>query len=585
MNCVKSIFCLPPEVLRIIVDYVQDRNVLNLQLTCKWFRNEIAPKLWSRICIDASSLWLTQSLVAEQSESYGRMVMMPLHYQKMYIKLDIYNLQTIFKMALFGHLDEIVPHIRTVTLINGEAYLAGQKFPEIIGPDYDASILAAKPFELLFWLVDYISKNGRQVNMIEIWNWPTTVGCIPSIWAFISKFPSSAKVQLRLSYESAGIEGYFTNAPYAKGWHDKLLSTNINSITIDSGAASIWLKNNLCLPSSTERFTMTSDFCSVQTIDISRLLSRCTRLTSLRIGCRSIKFSAGLGMFWPDTVIDLGLDIAYPFGTGEAIIAPNVKSLLVSRQGVTDILHFPGLDRLYMEISPDIWHLRRFQILAMPDFGNISDQLKSIESELNIPLDTSIASQLDPPDLDPAYLRLDETWDESFSVGQDEITRLNKNPLPLHYVGNLRHLFCKESELCTMKRILQTMQACHETLESLYLVLDCLVNMSMYNVDCQFPKLEIVVVILFRKMAVFPLLRIFLTRAPKCCQVYVVSEEGLDEREAEYFLKHEKFMSPSLDMDGEAITSSGSQSFEYSFKLNVDKAKQERQLFYHVSSQ
>jgi hypothetical protein len=584
-----SIFSLPSELLRIIIDDVDPKSLLKLQLTCRDFRAEIAPKLWSHICIDTASSWLVQSqpYVASDDSLCADHEMMVLHTcERVYIKLNIHNLRVFFKAALFGHLDPIVPYVRTITLINGDGIHIGAHNPNITRLNYDRSILEADPCDLLHWITGtFMGKRMTEIRTVEVWNWPSKVTRLPDSWWFISQFPPTTDVKLRLMYEWGGVDGYFTNPPCSKVWYDKLLSTNIKSITINSGALNIWLKNDIYLPTTTVSFNLVNEFGNLQTKDLKRFVSKCSELESLKIGCKEINFSHGAGDFWPSSVTNLALDCSNVYGTGERFVAANILSLSVSREGVPDAIAFPNLESLYVEIFVDIWQQRRFaKFESDPDPERTAKQIERIPAidtidflETNDDDGGTFPQPVVVDGSDSSALGYDKGWNETLIGELDpRVKQIAKTPLPAHSMYNLRHLSCKESEFCRIDQLLTALNLCRESLETLYLMIDPSLDPSNYDTNLDLPKLETVMVHLYKQTPVLPLLRKLVAGSPNISGVYVSSGRGLDGAEEGYFhIRGKPVIDALRKFDGSAFTFNDLGHGEYIYELDLLRARRE----------
>ena len=320
-----SIVSLPPEVLEIIVDYCDGPSLLNLQLTGKGLVKDVATaRTWSHIWINTDP---QSSAISRQRRKSG-------------IKLDRGNVRVFFKAALFGHLNHVLPLVRSLTFIIGsKLFTIGNKAPTIAGPDYDGAILAADPGHLLYWIVEaFMSKRMANVKKVQVW-----IPCSDTIantgW-FISRFPSSAQVKVHV--EPAGVS--------TKKWYDKLFTSNVSSITISSGADFV-LQRNIYLPYTIERLVLDEDEGNFETKDLKRLLSKCTRLTYLKTRCYRMIFSPDTDSIWPDSVIDLALHFDTAYGTFPPVVAPKVRSAEVFTslgKGFPDTFEFPNLEHVYV---------------------------------------------------------------------------------------------------------------------------------------------------------------------------------------------------------------------------------------------
>jgi hypothetical protein len=245
-----------------------------------------------------------------------------------------------FKAALFGHLDHVLPLVRSLTFIIGSTlFTIGNKAPTITGPDSDGAILAANPCHLLYWIVEvFMSKRMTNVNKVQVWiPW---CDIIANTGWFISRFPSSAQVKVHVE-----VDDYST-----KKWYDKLFTSNVSSVTISDGAQFV-MQRNIYLPYTTERLILDDDEGNFETKHLKRHLSKCTRLTSLKSRCYIVILSPDTDSIWPDSVIDLALHFDTAYGTFPPVVAPKVRSAEVFTslgKGFPDTFEFPNLEHVYV---------------------------------------------------------------------------------------------------------------------------------------------------------------------------------------------------------------------------------------------
>jgi hypothetical protein len=118
-----SIVSLPREILDIIIDYCDRPSLLNLQLTGKGSLKDVATaRTWSHIWINTDP---ESSAISRQRRKPG-------------IKLDRGNVRVFFKAALFGHLNHVLPLVRSLAFIIGsKLFTIGNNAPTIMGSDYD----------------------------------------------------------------------------------------------------------------------------------------------------------------------------------------------------------------------------------------------------------------------------------------------------------------------------------------------------------------------------------------------------------------------------------------------------------------
>lgn len=365
---------LPVELLDTVIEYLSINDMVNLQRSCKFFRNVLLSKMWTHVHLDCSAIRDTKNMNVTASNSIGHTdihyhncgnIITPLYHkygQKNggYIKCDVTNIKKLCESLLREDYLHIFSWVKVLTL-NAPYYNTSEQEDVVINSATD--LKGVKGQTLIHWFLNNIvTQKFNNLQLIEaivdindkVSSWEQhqlqqdggvsqqqhTSQYPPILTNLLTTFP---QVETNISVH---LEKNWAPNPIQKMTFDNLKVLRI----VCDGLEDVRRFCGRFLPRSIERFDLV-DYNEIDAVALRDFFSKCDRLRSVSLKWGNVSNPNSIDWL-PKSVTNLQMcqfDDSHPVKNPvNALNVTYFKSYTRLGQ-VFQALRFPNLERLSVQ--------------------------------------------------------------------------------------------------------------------------------------------------------------------------------------------------------------------------------------------